>query len=94
MAINTNDPRAISEKGEEIYNSRYRTDYEEKYPGQFVAINIADESATLGRTGTEALLTARSEHPNGLFHLIRVGHAGAFEVGLAYRDVPTARVSR
>lgn len=94
MAININDPQAISEKGEEIYNSKYRAEYEAKYSGKFVAINIADESATLGETGSEALFAARQQHPNGLFHLIRVGHAGAFEVGLAYRDVPTTRISR
>lgn len=94
MASNFNDPRAISAKGEGIYNSKYRADYEAKYPGKYVAINIDDESATLGDTGSEALLAAREQHPNGLFHLIRVGHTGAFEVGLAYRDVPTTRVPR
>jgi hypothetical protein len=92
--INLNDPRAIAQKGEEIYNSKYRKEYEAKHDGKFVAINIDDESATIGDTASATLFAAREQHPNGLFHLMRVGHAGAFQVGFGFRDVPPARVSR
>ena len=94
MATNLNDPKAISDAGERIYHDRYKQDYERQYPGQFVAIDILGGSATLGSTTSEALLRAKQQHPNGVFHLIRVGHAGAFEVGTAYRHVCTDRLPR
>ena len=82
---NLNNPTAISRKGEQIYGAKYKAAYEAEYAGKFVAINILDESATLGETAGQALFSGREQHPEGLFHLIRVGHPGAFEVGLAYR---------
>ena len=87
-----NDPKAISEKGTEIYNAKYRTEYEQKYPGKYLAVNIFDEAVTLGDTASSALLEAKQSNPNGLFHLIWIGHPGAFEVGLAYRNISANRV--
>jgi hypothetical protein len=92
MPANFNDPKAISEAGEKIYERLYKAEYERSHLGKFVAINILDESATLGDSATEALSSARAKYPKGLFHLIRVGHSGAFEVGLAYRHVSADRI--
>jgi hypothetical protein len=94
MATNLNNPKAISEAGEKIYAAKYKVQYERDYNGKFVAINILDESATLGNSGTEALSKARESYPKGIFHLIRVGHSGAFEVGTSYRHVDTDRLLR
>jgi hypothetical protein len=82
-STNLNDPKAISEAGKKIYERLYKAEYEKSRRGRFVAVNILDESATLGDTATEALRSARAKHPKGLFHLIRVGHSGAFQVSLA-----------
>ncbi|MGA2212172.1 MAG: hypothetical protein ABSH31_02760 [Bryobacteraceae bacterium] len=92
MPTNFNNPKAISEAGEKIYNRLYKPEFEQSQQGKFVAINILDESATLGDTAMEALSSAKAKYPKGLFHLIRVGHSGAFEVGIAYRHVHTDRV--
>jgi hypothetical protein len=89
MAPNLNNPKAISDAGEKIYASCYQAEYESKYPGQFVAINVMDGSATLGRSASETLEAAKREYPTGLFHLIRIGHSGAFEVGLAFKNAYT-----
>lgn len=91
--LNLNDPKAISDTGNRIYSAQYKEEYEKKYPDQFVAINVLEGSATLGATMTEALTKAKGLHPEGFFHLIRVGHAGAFEVGWANRHVTSDRVS-
>jgi hypothetical protein len=77
-SINFNDPKAISEAGKRIYERLYQAEYEKSRLGTLVAINILDESATPGKTATEALGSARAKYPKGLFHLIRVGHSGAF----------------
>ena len=92
MAPNLNNPKAISGAGEQIYDQRYRHDYERDYPGQFVAVDVLSGNATRGGTSSEALLKARQQYPKSVFHLIRVGHAGAFEVGTAYRHVHTDRL--
>jgi hypothetical protein len=92
MSTKFSNPKAISEVGEKIYNRLYKAEYEQAHDGKFVAINILDDSATLGSTATEALSAARAKYPKGLFHLIRVGHISAFEVGLAYRHVHADRL--
>ena len=91
---NLNNPGAISQAGEAIYVAQYKAQYEEKHAGKFVAINIADGSATLGATASQALFNGRAQHPEGLFHLIRVGRPGAFEVGLANKNVASSRLHR
>ena len=78
MSTNFNNPKAISEAGEKIYERLYKANYENLYRGKFVAINVLDDSATIGDTATDALVKAKATHPKGLFHLIRVGHTGAF----------------
>ena len=92
MELNLNNPKAISGAGEQIYDQRYRQGYERDYPGRFVAVDVLSGNATLGGTSSEALLKARQQYPKGVFHLIRVGHAGAFEVGIAYRHAHTDRL--
>ena len=88
------NPNAISEAGTRIYDAKYRAEYEPKYRDQFVAINILDESATLGATVNEALTQAENLHPDGLFHVIRVGHRTAFHIGVGSRYAETDRLSR
>src|ERR1039457_1970306 len=92
MEPNLNDPKAVSDAGERIYDERYRQDYERDYRGQVVAVDVLSGNATLGGTSSAALLKARHKYPKAVFHLIRVGHAGSFEVGTAYRHVHTDRL--
>jgi hypothetical protein len=94
MPTNFSNPKEISERGEQIYTRLYRAEYEQKYLGEYVAINLADESSTLGKTASEALAEAKRKSPHGFFHLIRVGHPSTFEVGLAYRNVSSDRLHR
>ena len=94
MTLNLNDPKSVSEAGAAIYDRLYKAEYEAKHFDQYVAINLHDESATLGSTASQALVEAKKRHPDGFFYLIRVGHAGAFEVGLGYRNVSSTRVHR
>jgi hypothetical protein len=87
-------PEALSEAGTAIYNAKYRAEYEATYRDQFVAINILDESATLGATVNEALTQAENLYPDGIFHVIRVGHRTAFHIGVRSRYADTDRLSR
>ena len=71
----------IAKRGETIYKNKYQADFESKFDGKFVAINVHNEEATVANTGEEAIRLALEKSPNGFFHLIRVGHKAAYEAG-------------
>jgi hypothetical protein len=79
--LNLNKPQEICDAGERIYNEQYKAEYEQKHLHEFVAIDVLGGSATLGATTMEAVGKAQELHPEGFFHLIRVGHVAAFEHG-------------
>ena len=72
------NPKQIAERGEAIYRDRYQQQYERDHPGKFVAIDVRTENAYSADTPEDALADAHKQAPQGLFHLIQVGHAGAF----------------
>jgi hypothetical protein len=74
------NPKALGELGEAIYTRRYKEEYERVYAGKFVAIDVRTENAYLADTPEGAFEAARTAAPQGLFHLIQVGQAGAFRV--------------
>jgi len=80
-----NNPRAIAEAGERIYREKYQADFEANHSGKFAAINVEKETASLGETPEGAFEVARKADPSGVFHLIRVGYAGAFQMSYQYR---------
>src|SRR5271156_4150804 len=71
----------MAERGEAIYDQKYRAELEQKAHGKFVAINVATGDAALADTGEEALRAALEKDPAGFFHLVRVGHRAAFDAG-------------
>ena len=74
------NPRDLAAKGGHIYETRYRSDFERRYSGQFAAINIETEDAYVADSPEEALGKARTASPEGIFYLVRVGRRGAFKV--------------
>jgi hypothetical protein len=69
----------IARRGTEIYERLYRRDYESKWRGRFVAIDIASEKAFVADYSEEAMAKARKSSPRGLFYLIRIGSRSAFK---------------
>jgi len=83
MSTNFSNPKAIAQAGEKIYREKFQRDLEASHTGEFVAINVNTEQATLGDTPEAALDKAKAEDPNGRLHLIRVGFPSAFQVSHA-----------
>ena len=81
MSLSLSNPKAVAEAGERIYNDTYREQYERDHFGKFVAIEVTSKKAFIGDSAEKALEEARTESPNGIFHLILVGSPGAFRVG-------------
>jgi hypothetical protein len=71
------NPKALAEKGEEIYARRYKERYEREQIGKFVAIDVVTEKAYVESFPEEALFAAKKDNPHGLFHLIRIGFPAA-----------------
>lgn len=84
MNVSLNNPKAIADAGERIYRERFQAAYEAAHRGQFAAINVGKETAFVGETPELAFDLARKDDPQGVFHLIRVGYAGAFQMGYQY----------
>lgn len=74
-------PQAIAEKGENIYKTKFQKEYEQKYPGKFVVIDITSEEALVADSPEKAIEAAQSKNPGGLFHLIKIGSSGVYRVG-------------
>jgi hypothetical protein len=85
------DPQEIADKGERIYRERYQQEFEGKYTGQFVAIDVNSGLAYVGAQPEVALEQARAAAPAGLFHLIRVGSQGAFRLSHAHTTAAAHR---
>ncbi len=59
--------------GEEIYNRKYRMDFERRFRGKFVAINTETEDAYVGDTAEDASAKAHAAHPRSINYLIHIG---------------------
>ena len=88
------DPKVLADLGKAIYERRYKAAFEHDHAGKFAAIDLNDESATVGETASSCLIDARNAKPDGFFHLIRVGHAVTFDVGMSYRHGFPTRIHR
>ncbi|HKS80898.1 MAG TPA: hypothetical protein VJR23_05290 [Candidatus Acidoferrales bacterium] len=71
----------IAQRGEAIYKEKWEKRLAQDSAGKFVAINIDNSDALVADTSEEAVRLAQEKYPDGYFHLIRVGHAGAFDAG-------------
>ncbi len=68
------DPDAFARKAEAIYNRKYRDEFESKYRGKIVAIDVQSGDAFVGKTELDAFYKARKKHPRHYFFFLRVGY--------------------
>jgi hypothetical protein len=80
MTYDLANPREIATRGNEIYERKYRAEYERRYKGKFAAIDLRSEKAYLAEFPEEALSSAKKAAPESTFYLLRVGSSGAFKI--------------
>ncbi|MDX6444570.1 MAG: hypothetical protein QOH71_1644 [Blastocatellia bacterium] len=78
--VEISNPKVAAERGEKIYNEKYKTAFEAEHYGKFVAIDVMTDKAYVADSPEEAIELARKENPKGIFHLVKVGSTGAFRV--------------
>ncbi len=62
----------IAKRGDRIYQDLYQDEYEEKFGGQYVVIEVTTKRAYVSESVAAAILKAKTDDPKGLFHLIEI----------------------
>jgi len=74
--------KIVADKARELYESKYRADFEKKYQGKYLCIEPESGSYFLGDTLDQAVNAALDEYPDLLTHTLRIGHATALHLGV------------
>jgi len=74
------NPQDIAQEGQKIYQQKYAADYETKFSGKFVAINVVTGEAYVDDLPEAAIAKGQAVSGDGIFHLMKVGSSGAFRV--------------
>lgn len=66
----------IAEEGAKIYDM-VKLQYEPDQNGKFLAIDIESKDTFIGNTSTEAVESARKNHPDKVFYVVKIGFSAA-----------------
>jgi len=65
----------IVEKGDSIYRTKYKGDCQQRYFGQYIAIDIETADGFIATSAAAAIGSGQSAgKPGALFRLIRIGY--------------------
>ena len=62
----------VSAYAKEVYESKFKTEYEAKHKGKFLAVDVQGEKVYLAETPENARKLAVKTNPTGLFHVIQI----------------------
>lgn len=73
----------LADEGSKVYE-KIKSQYEPKYTGKFLAIEVESKKAYMGKDGAEALVLARENHPDKVFYLVKIGYAAVETIAKSY----------
>ncbi|MDA1141390.1 MAG: hypothetical protein O3B01_22745 [Planctomycetota bacterium] len=76
------ETKNVVEQSKTIYELQLRDSLEAEHRDRYVAIEPESGDFFLADTFDAAVKAARSKYPSRLSHTIRIGHRGAFSIGL------------
>ena len=79
--LSFSSPSQVAEAAEKIYADKYKSDFEGSRDGEFVAIDVKSGEIAIAEFPEQALKEGLTKKPSGIFHLIRIGASGAFQLG-------------
>ncbi len=62
----------VASYAQEVYESKFKTEYEAKHKGKFLAVDVQGEKVYLAETPENARKLAVKTNPTGLFHVIQI----------------------
>lgn len=71
------DYEDIVHRGELLYATRLKSQYEPLETGKYLAIDVDAGKCFLGQTGADALVLATQAHPEKIFYLKKIGYDAA-----------------
>lgn len=69
---NYSSEHIVADKGEQIYQDLYQDEYETKFAGHYVVIEVLTKRAYVAGSAAGVVIKAKTADPNGLFHLIKI----------------------
>lgn len=72
-------PEVVAMLAEQIYEQRYKEDFEKRYWGQFVVVDVESEEAFVAPTPDQAYLQGLRASLTASLFIIRVGFETAFD---------------
>jgi hypothetical protein len=82
----TKTPNSIAEKGEALYREKFQDEYEAKYPGKYLAIDVNSALPYVADTPEKAVEALLEANPNAYYHVVRIGASGVYRVGYAQHE--------
>lgn len=73
------DSEIFAEKAEQIYDTRYKEEFEKLYKGKIVAIEPESGDCFVGNTKMETAMQGKIKYPDKFFHFVRVGHKAVYK---------------
>jgi hypothetical protein len=70
------DVEKIAKEGSAIYES-LRSKYEATHKGEFLAIEVETKKEYLASSSAEAMVAARTAHPDKVFYVVKIGYDSA-----------------
>ena len=74
-------PEEIAKKGEEIYQTKLKSQLEPKENGKYLVIDVMSGDYFLGESILEANEKAKAKYTDRLFYALKVGYKGIFKMG-------------
>jgi hypothetical protein len=75
------DIERIARRGEEYYERFLRAKLEPEHKGKYLVIEVETGDYELNASELAALDRAEAKHPDGVFHVIRVGFRAVGRIG-------------
>ena len=82
----TKTPNSIAEKGEQLYREKFQGEYEVKFPGKYLAIDVNSAIPYVADTPEDAVEALLRANPTAYYHVVRIGASGVYRVGYAQHE--------
>ena len=81
MADTRYTPEEIARAGQTLYSQKIKSQVEAANQGKFLVINVNTGDYEVDSDDRSAFRRAELKDPQGLFYLLRIGHASAHRLG-------------